>query len=126
MTSTAKAILAVAASAGLRVEVSPNGDLRIAGHREAVAKWTPVLSAAKAEIIVALSTTEAISVEQDAFEEREAICEHDGELSRGHAEQLAALHAVPLPAGVTEEQRAVVIDATARFLDHMKCPRPKA
>jgi len=59
-------------------------------------------------------------IDTDAFEERAAICEHDGELSREHAEQLAALHAAPLPAGVTEEQRAVVIDAAARFLDRWR------
>jgi hypothetical protein len=54
------------------------------------------------------------------YEERAAICEHDGRLPRKHAEQLAALHAAPLPDGVTEEQRAIVIDAAALFLDRQR------
>jgi hypothetical protein len=54
------------------------------------------------------------------FEERAAIIEFDGGLTRDHAEQMAALHAMPLPNGVTEEQRDVVIDAAARFLDRRR------
>jgi hypothetical protein len=60
------------------------------------------------------------------FEERAAICEHDRGLSRDHAEQLAALHSAPLPDGVTEEQRAIVIDAAARFLDRRRSKHPGA
>jgi hypothetical protein len=56
----------------------------------------------------------------DSFEERAAICEYDGGLTRDAAEQMAALHAAPLPAGITEEQRAVVIDAAALFLDRRR------
>jgi hypothetical protein len=54
------------------------------------------------------------------FEERAAICEHDGGISRPHAETLAALHAAPLPAGISEESRAVVIQAAALFLDRRR------
>jgi hypothetical protein len=54
------------------------------------------------------------------FEERAAICEFDGGLTRDEAEQVAALHATPLPEGITEEQRAVVINAAARFLDRRR------
>jgi hypothetical protein len=60
------------------------------------------------------------------YEERAAICEHDGGLSRDHAEQLAALHAAPLPEGITEQQRAIVIDAAARFLDRRRNEARKA
>jgi hypothetical protein len=55
-----------------------------------------------------------------AFEERAAISEYDGGLERGQAESLAALQAMPLPKGVNEYQRTVVIDAAARFLDHRR------
>jgi acyl-CoA reductase-like NAD-dependent aldehyde dehydrogenase len=58
--------------------------------------------------------------QKQEYEERAAICEHDGGLSRGHAEQLAALESMPCPDGVTEEQRNTVIDAAARFLDHKR------
>jgi hypothetical protein len=54
------------------------------------------------------------------FEERAAICEHDGGLSRSEAEVLAALHTAPLPATISEDVRSVVIDAAARFLDRRK------
>jgi hypothetical protein len=54
------------------------------------------------------------------FEERAAICEYDGGLTRDQAEQVAALHAAPLPEGITEQQRAIVIDAAARFLDRRR------
>jgi hypothetical protein len=56
----------------------------------------------------------------DIFEERAAICEYDGGLTRDQAEQVAALHAAPLPEGITEQQRAIVIDAAARFLDRRR------
>ena len=59
----------------------------------------------------------AVADDLDGYEERAAICEHEGGLSPDHAEQLATLHAMPIPAGISEEQRAVVIDAAARFLD---------
>lgn len=57
---------------------------------------------------------------QEEFEERAAICEHDGGLPRDHAEQLAAFHAMPIPVGITEDQRDVVIDAAARFLERRR------
>jgi hypothetical protein len=55
-----------------------------------------------------------------AFEERAAICEHEGGLSRSEAEVLAALHTAPLPVTISEDVRSVVIDAAARFLDRRK------
>ena len=56
----------------------------------------------------------------DVFEERAALCEYDGGLARDHAEQVAALHAAPMPEGITERQRCLVIDAAARFLDRQR------
>ena len=53
----------------------------------------------------------------DEFEERAAIAQYDGGLSREHAEILAAICAAPPPAGATVEQVASVIDAAARFLE---------
>jgi len=54
------------------------------------------------------------------YGERAAISEFDGGLSRDHAEQLAALEAMPCPDGVTEQQRNIVIHAAARFLDRRR------
>jgi hypothetical protein len=73
------------------------------------------------EVVVKVASVAALerSRSQD-FEERAAIIEFDGGLTRDHAEQMAALHAMPLPNGVTEEQRDVVIDAAARFLDRRR------
>ena len=55
-----------------------------------------------------------------AFEERAAICEHEGGLTRSEADVLAALHTAPLPVTISEDARSVVIDAAARFLDRRK------
>jgi hypothetical protein len=73
------------------------------------------------EVVAKVASVAALerSRSQD-FEERAAIVEFDGGLTRDHAEQMAALHAMPLPNGVTEELRDVVIDAAARFLDRRR------
>jgi hypothetical protein len=70
--------------------------------------------AARAELIAHLSPT------PPDFEERAAISEHDGGLSRAHAETLASLQAMAVPDGVTAAQVSVVIDAAALFLDRKK------
>ena len=49
--------------------------------------------------------------------ERAGITEHDGGLTREHAEVLAALHAAPVPASVAPDNFHAVIDAAARFLE---------
>ena len=48
-----------------------------------------------------------------AFEERAAIGEYEGELSRSESEVLAALHTAPLPVTISEDVRSVVVDAAA-------------
>jgi len=59
-------------------------------------------------------------VDPAAFEERAAICEHEGGLSPSEAEVLAALHTALLPGTISEDVSSVVIDAAARFLDRRK------
>ncbi len=54
------------------------------------------------------------------FEERAAISEFDGGLSRPHAEALAALQVIPLPIGVSQGQMAEIIDLAARRLDRLR------
>lgn len=61
-------------------------------------------------------------LDRDAMEERAAICEYDGGLSRDHAEQLAALHTVALPEGLTEAHRDAFIDAVAKLMDCERAP----
>lgn len=60
--------------------------------------------------------------QHDAYEERAALAEHDGGLSREHAETLAALCTMPTPDGISQELAGTVIDAAARFLDRMRRP----
>jgi hypothetical protein len=54
------------------------------------------------------------------FEERAAISEFDGCLSRPHAEALAALLVIQPPPGVTQGQLADIIDLAARRLDRLR------
>lgn len=54
------------------------------------------------------------------FEERAAIAEFDGGLSRPHAEALAALQVVQPPPGVSSGQMAEIVDLAARRLDKLR------
>jgi hypothetical protein len=60
---------------------------------------------------------ETAEIDHALFDERAGISEYDGGLSRNHAEQLAALQAMPLPVGVSEKQRWTMVQAAAIFLD---------
>jgi hypothetical protein len=63
--------------------------------------------------------------EQDrcvAVEERVAICEHDGELPRSHAELIAAACVVPLAPGESLERREATILHFAEHLDRLCRP----
>jgi hypothetical protein len=51
------------------------------------------------------------------WQERSAIVEIDGHITRRDAEALGALSAMPLPSGVDAETHSIVIDAAARFLE---------
>lgn len=57
---------------------------------------------------------------EDDFNERAAIAEYDGGLSRPHAEALAAIQTIERPAGVSEEQMNEIIDRAAHVLDGMR------
>ena len=70
--------------------------------------------AARAELIAHLSPT------PPDFEERAAIAEHDGGLTRAHAETLASLQAMAVPDGLTAAQMGTVIDAAAIFMDRKR------
>ncbi len=61
--------------------------------------------------------------QRDAFEERAAICEFDGGISREHAEALAMLQVQARPASVSEGQMAEIIDLAARRLDALSARR---
>src|SRR5689334_635776 len=57
---------------------------------------------------------------RDAFEERAAICEHDGELPRSHAELMAAACLAPLASGETLEGCEATILHFAEHLDRLR------
>jgi hypothetical protein len=57
--------------------------------------------------------------QRDEFEERAAICEHDGELPRSHAELIAAACLVPLASGETLARREATILHFAEHLDRL-------
>jgi hypothetical protein len=73
MTSTGDAVLAAASSAGLQVQATAAGGLKVKGRREAVAKWAPTIREAKADILVALTARDEYAVDFDAIEERAAL-----------------------------------------------------
>jgi hypothetical protein len=54
------------------------------------------------------------------LEERAAISEFDGGLSRPHAEALASIQAIQPPHGVSSKQMAEIIDLAARRLDRLR------
>ena len=58
--------------------------------------------------------------QHDGFEERAAICEHDGGLTRDQSEILASLCCMPTPAGLTPEHVNTVIDAAALFIERQR------
>jgi hypothetical protein len=63
---------------------------------------------------------------RDAFEERAAICEFDGELPRSHAELLAVASVVPLAEGESPGHRDATIIHFAEHLDRFRRAARKA
>jgi hypothetical protein len=63
---------------------------------------------------------------RDAFNERSAICQYDGELPRGHADLIAAACLVPLASGETLERREATILHFAEHLDRLRDSGRKA
>jgi hypothetical protein len=84
---TPQTIIRGAAADGLSLTISDRGNIRIRGKTEVVTRWAPVLRQYKPEILTALR--QAV-FDRDDFEERAAIMQYDGHLSREEAEQRAA------------------------------------
>jgi hypothetical protein len=61
--------------------------------------------------------------QHDGFEERAAICEHEGGLTRDQSEILASLCTIRPPEGVTAEQVSNVVNSAALFLDEQRRSR---
>ncbi|MDR1351012.1 MAG: hypothetical protein LBJ59_09630 [Zoogloeaceae bacterium] len=80
--------------------VSSSGELNARGEKNVIQKWVGVLRENKAAIVSALQSNSAPVASNDearpapdreAIEERAAIMEYDGGLSRGEAERRAVL-----------------------------------
>ena len=112
--SDAKLILQTLGWAGASIEV--RGDSLNLTAPEPLPAWlTAQIKLRKPEIIAELSAEDR----QAEFDERAAISEHDGGLSRERAELLAALQTVKLPPDLPREHVAKVIDFAARHADAM-------
>ena len=61
--------------------------------------------------------------EAAAFEERAAICEHDGGLPASHAELVALACVAPLGTGETPESRDATIISLAEHFDRLRAAR---
>lgn len=85
---TPATIIEQARADGVTLALSPAGCIKAAGNGEAVNRWLPVLREHKAEL---LDELRAGMVDREAFEERAAIMEFDGGLTRAEAERLALL-----------------------------------
>jgi hypothetical protein len=75
--------------------------------------------------LLELLRSDAQQVQQDAFEERAAIAEHDGELPRSHAELIALACTVPLASHETLESRDATIIHFAEHLDRLRDQKRK-
>ena len=78
------AALVTLRAAGLSLEVDTDGQLLVSGDPHTIQKRQKYIDANRLDLI------EAILERQEAFEERAAIMEHDGGLSREQAEERAA------------------------------------
>ena len=78
---------------GVSLTLSPSGTIKATGDGAAVNRWLTVIREHKAEIIdvlkVGAGDTAAEPFDREAWEERAAIAEFDGGLSREDAEWLA-------------------------------------
>ena len=91
------------------VQVTPTKSQSYAGYSGYASDSTDVLGDAKPAVTVA-------EADADRFEERAAIAEHDGGLSRPHAELLAALETAPF---APDYDRHAIIDTVAIHLDRL-------
>jgi hypothetical protein len=79
---------------GVMLALSPSGGLKVGGRPSAVQKWLPDIRSHKPDIVACLQSEFAKLQEEaraEAFEERAAIMEFDGGLSREEAERAALL-----------------------------------
>jgi hypothetical protein len=80
---------------GLKITLTPEGEITARGPQPAIAKWTPILRLHRPEIIALLKADAAPVAQWDAndwaafFNERAAVAEFDGGLSRHEAESMA-------------------------------------
>ena len=84
-------LLSAATSAGLALRVE-SGALRVRGPQDALAAWAPMLKAHKPALVALLTTPPprpTTAPPCESWEERAAILEHDGGLSRTEAEEQA-------------------------------------
>ena len=90
---TPATIIERAAADGVRLTLTAPGKLKAIGDKQAVIRWLPILTEHKAELLASLSAPHtAQAIEQSVaefFEERAAIAEYDGGLSREEAEARA-------------------------------------
>ena len=91
---TPATIIARAEAEGISLAISDSGNIKAIGSGDIVQRWVPVLRQHKASILRVLRKTETphkpSSFDLDHFEERAAIMEYDGGLTRAVAERLAA------------------------------------
>ncbi len=85
---TPATIIRQAQADGVKLALSPSGTIKAVGNGEAVNRWLPVIREHKAELVDELR---AVMIDREAFEERAAIMEFDGGLTRAEAERLAFL-----------------------------------
>ena len=76
---TPAAIIKNALADGVKLALSLEGTIKVAGNDRAVNRWLPLIKTHKADLIAAL----------EDFEERAAIMEFDGRLNRPAAEHAA-------------------------------------
>ncbi len=91
---TPAAIINEAMADGVSLTISTTGTIKATGDGAAVNRWLPAIREQKAGIVEALKvgagdTADAEPVDREAWEERAAIAEFDGGLTRPAAETLA-------------------------------------
>lgn len=90
---TPGAIIREAQAEGVRLAISDTGTLKATGDGAAVESWLPTIRRHKDALIAELqgaANDPAAAIDREAFDERAAILEFDGGLSRAEAEQRAA------------------------------------
>lgn len=90
---TPAAIIQGAQADGVKLALSPAGTIKATGDGAAVNRWLTMIRERKAEIVEALKVSPGGTAyepfDSEAWEERAAIAEFDGGLSRQDAERMA-------------------------------------